>query len=176
MDSMQDKENIEENDIFEEESTDVESRVYEIGYLLVSDLKEEEVPTVYGDLKELVSSFGGQIISDEMPVAINLAYPMRKVIQNVNHNYDSAYFGWVKFFMDPEKVAELKRKLDFDSRIIRFLIIKTVKENTIASKRFVRDASRRKNNVLGKTDESKEEGATINKEEIDKEIEAMVAN
>ena len=152
----------------------VDSRVYEVGYLLVPTLSEEEIPTVYGNLKELVSSFGGKVISDDMPRMISLAYSMPKVLQNVRHKFDSAYFGWVKFFMDADKVLELKKKLDLDQNLIRFLIIKTVKENTIATKRFMsRDMTHKKPLYTKKEDES-EESLPINKEEIDKEIDAMI--
>jgi ribosomal protein S6 len=109
-----------------------------------------------------------------MPKKINLAYQMQKTLQNVINKFNSAYFGWVKFSMEPEKVLELKKKLDLDPNIIRLLIIKTVKENTIAAKRFVhRDMLRRKPLTMKK--EGEEEAAPINKEEVDKEIDAMVA-
>jgi hypothetical protein len=70
----------------------------------------------------------------------------------------------------------LKKKLDADPKIIRFLFIKTVKENTIAAKRFAsRDTVHRRIPLISKEGESKE-SVSINKEEIDKEIEAMVGN
>ena len=174
---MQDKE-LNENVDVSEETFETDPRVYEVGYLLVPTTKEEDVPGVYGSLKELVSSFGGQVISDDIPVMITLAYTMEKVIQNVHHKYDSAYFGWIKFFMDPGKILELKKKLDLDPNIIRFLTLKTVKENTIASKRFIKSDMRKRTPIVGKTEDGPkaEEDTTINKEEIDKEIEAMVAN
>ena len=157
------------------EEKDIDSRVYEVGYLLVPTIFEEEVPVTYGNLKELIASFGASPISDEMPKMIDLAYPMFKTLQNVRNKFDVGYFGWFKFYMEPEKVLELKKKLDLDLNIIRFLIVKTVKENTIASKRFVRrDISYRKNGTTKKEEESKE-AVPINKEEVDKEIDAMVA-
>jgi len=74
------------------------------------------------------------------------------------------------------KSLELKKKLDLDPNMVRFLILKTVKENTVASKRFVhRDAVRRKVPTVKKEGEVSEEVAPINKEEVDKEIDAMVA-
>lgn len=147
-------------------------QVYELGYLLVPTLTEENFPIVYNGLKDLVSSFGGEYISDEMPKMIPLAYSMLKVVSNVRSKFNTAYFGWIKFYMDKEKVGELKKKLDFDANVIRFLILKTVKENTVASKRFVgRDSAYRK---TPKRDENVEV-TPINKEEIDKEIDAMVA-
>ncbi len=148
-------------------------RVYELGYLLVPTVSEEDVPVSYGNLKDMVSSFGGAIISDEMPKMIPLAYQMVKVVSNIRNKFSTGYFGWIKFTMDSAKVLKLKKKLDLDPTIIRFLILKTVKENTIAAKRFVRgDMHRKPKKAAG------EEGGIavpINKEEIDKEIEAMVA-
>jgi ribosomal protein S6 len=172
--SMQENENDKDISSIEENGSS-DSRVYEVGYLLVPSIPEEEIATVYGNLKELVSSLKGQAISDEMPVMINLAYQMQKTVQNVRNKYSTAYFGWMKFYMDAEKVLELKKKLDLDANIIRFLVLKTVKENTIAAKRFVhKDISRKKISPSTKNSEN-EEVAPINKEEIDKEIDAMVA-
>lgn len=147
--------------------------VYELGYLLVPTLSEDEVPTLYGNLKELIASFGGEVTSDEMPKMINLAYTMTKVVSNVRSKYDSAYFGWVKFDMDTQKLLEFKKKLDLDSNIIRFLIIKTVKENNINTRKFaVRDTLKKRTPTVKKEGE---EAAPIDKVEIDKEIDAMVS-
>ncbi len=152
---------------------DVGSKVYELGYLLVPTIAETEVPALYGNLKELVTSFDGGVIADEMPKMINLAYPMQKVVSNVRHKFNTGYFGWIKFIMDSSKVLELKKRLDLDSNFIRFLILKTVKENTIAAKRFTRvDAGHRK--PVPKRNDG-ESVIAINKEEVDKEIDALIA-
>lgn len=177
---MQDKKNINNNDIIESsldinEVAEADARVYEVGYLLVPTISEEVLPAEYGNIKELVASFGGQMISDEMPKLITLAYPMIKVVANVRSKFDTAYFGWVKFEMDPSQVLLLKKKLDIDPKIIRFLIIKTVKENTIAAKRFVQRDSFRKKIVVQATEGETAPVEEINKEEIDKEIDAMVS-
>ena len=162
------------NDAVDSTSTEANNRVYELGYLLVPNIPEENVPVIFGNLKELVSSLGGNHISDEMPKMIPLAYSMVKVVANVRSKFNTAYFGWIKFTMDSDKVLELKKKLDFDPNFIRFLILKTVKENTIAAKRFVRgDFAHRK--PKAKAGEEGEAAAPINKEEIDKEIDALVA-
>lgn len=151
---------------------DIDSRIYEVGYLLSSKIEEGEVPAQYSNLKDLIATLGGAVIADEMPRMINLAYTIVKVVQNVRNKYDTAYFGWTKFEMEPEKVIELKKKLDLDPNFVRFLLVKTVRESTAAPKRFVnRDGIRRKPTPTGEN----EVVAPINKEEIDKEIDAMVA-
>jgi ribosomal protein S6 len=178
---MQEKKNKDKNTLSDEISMDIDetnlgnSRIYEVGYLFVPTISEEELPVNYGNLKELISSYDGQIITDEMPKIINLAYPMTKVIANIRNKFTTGYFGWVKFEMDSQQVLELKKKLDLNPNLIRFLIIKTVKENTIAAKRFVyRDSVHRKAPIkIG--EEISTENKEINKEEIDKEIDAMVA-
>ena len=162
-----------ENEVLNEIQIEGDGRVYELGYLLVPTIPEENVAGVYTNLKDLVSSLGGVAISDEMPKMIPLAYSMVKVVANVRSKFNTAYFGWVKFSMDSDKILELKKKLDFDPNFIRFLILKTVKENTIAAKRFVRGDMRKKPGI-GKTENS-EAIAPINKEEVDKEIDALVA-
>ncbi len=151
---------------------DADSKVYEVGYLLVPTIKEEDVPVTYGNIKELIASFGGEVIMDEMPKMTNLAYEMLKVVSNVRNKFNTAYFGWTKFVMAPDKVLELKKVLDLDPNVIRFLLLKTVKENTIAAKRFVRGETY-KRPTTKKAGEN-EVVAPINKEEIDKEIDAMV--
>lgn len=153
----------------EEETAD---RVYELGYLLVPSISPEDLSVSYGNIKELVSSFGGEIISDEMPRNITLAYAMTKVISNIRNKLNTAYFGWTKFTIDPEKVLEIKKKLDLDPTMIRFLILKTVKENTIASKRFVQRDMIHRRPLVKKTED--EPSVPINKEELDKEIDALV--
>ena len=165
-----------ENKVNKEDATEksgADSKVYELGYLLVPTIATDDVPASYGNLKELVSSFGGEIIGDEMPKMTILAYSISKVISNVRSKFNTAYFGWIKFTMAPEKILELKKTLDLDPNIIRFLILKTVKENTIAAKRFVRGETY-KRPAMKKSAEN-ETATPINKEEIDKEIDALIA-
>jgi|SRR3989344_6345224 len=169
MKSMQEMEN---NTSTEEDNSS--SKVYELGYLSVPTIKEEDLPVFYGNLKELLLSFSGEIIMDEMPKMISLAYSMTKVTSNVRKKFNTAYFGWTKFTMNSQKVLELKKHLDLDPNFIRFLILKTVKENTIAAKRFVRGESYHRISTPKKS-AGNEAVVPINKEEIDKEIDALVA-
>lgn len=147
-----------------------DSRVYEVGYLLVPTIPEDEAPVLFGNIKEMITALNGVVISDDLPKMTALSYVMVKVIANTRKKFDNAYFGWIKFELDPEALVELKKKLEAEENIIRFLITKTVRENTIASRRIpTRDISKRKKEV------AEGEATPINKEAIDKEIEAMIA-
>jgi ribosomal protein S6 len=155
------------------EEVELKTQVYEVGYLLVPTLSEEQVPAVYTSLKDLIASLNGQFISDEMPKMIPLAYTMLKVVQNVRSKFDSAYFGWVKFEMDTESILELKKKLDLDPNIIRFLITKTVKENTLSPKKFVSKEGGARRKTTAKKENTEE--VVLDEKEIDEEIDKMVA-
>jgi ribosomal protein S6 len=166
MGTMLEKEN-------KEKKGDDESRIYEVSYLLVPTIIEEELPAAYGDVKEMVSTSSTNIIIDEVPKMMPLAYEMTKIIKNVHNKFEKGYFGWTKFEADADKVDELKKKMEEDDRVIRFLIVKTVRENTLAGKRITARDSYKKR-MGGAKRAEKREPVEINKEEIDKEIDTLV--
>ncbi|MEK7569287.1 MAG: 30S ribosomal protein S6 [Patescibacteria group bacterium] len=159
-----------------EEEAKVESAptVYEVGYLAAPDLTDEEVARVYAGLKDAVSGAGAEVISDELPKKIPLAYNMEKILGNTRRKFNSAYFGWVKFALPTDKISEVKQKFTDTTEVIRFLVVKTTRESATSGRRFMRDIPYRKPLVTRRKEEAKP-AAPINKEEIDKEIEAMVS-
>ncbi|MEI8130721.1 MAG: 30S ribosomal protein S6 [bacterium] len=146
-----------------------ENGVYELGFLLVPDITEEKLPEVFGTLKDSILARGAVAISEEFPKHIPLAYTMEKTINNKIERFNNGYFGWIKFELEGLKVAELEASLRLRTDVIRHLLVSTVRENTIASKRGFGVRRRTK-------DESGKESAApeMSKEEIDREIEALV--
>ncbi len=151
-----------------------ENRVYELGYLMVPQVEEKDLPMEVGDLKGVIDAKGATTISEEFPKLINLAYEMTKVLNNKNVHFSNGYFGWIKFEASPDQVILLGEELKKYQKIIRFLLVKTVKENTLAGKRPFggRSDMRRKPQVK----KEGEEAQPINKEEIDREIDALVGD
>ncbi|MFA5751031.1 MAG: 30S ribosomal protein S6 [Candidatus Paceibacterota bacterium] len=168
---MLDTDNNESTLTKEEAKNDEKSQIYELGFLLLPSISEENIPVVFDNYKELIISFGGDVISGEMPRMIRLAYVMTKIIENKRNKFDSAYFGWVKFEMSPEKLVELKSKLDLSPDLIRFLIIKTVRENTLAPRKYSGNNNRFKNGVEKR--EEKKDDMPIDEEQVSKEIDAL---
>ncbi len=107
------------------------STIYEVSYLLLPSLAIEQVPGKASSLKEMLTGLGGTVISDENPVLIDLAYPMVKVVGTERHKANTGYFGWIKFEMATEDVEKVKKALDADNTTLRYLIVKTVRENTL---------------------------------------------
>ena len=64
-----------------------------------------------------------------------LAYEMVRVVNNINVRFNEGYFGWIKFEMDAAKVKELEKGLKLDDEVVRYLVVKTVRENTVFTKR-----------------------------------------
>jgi hypothetical protein len=104
---------------------------------------------------------------------LSLAYPMYKVVSNKKTKFESAYFGWVKFDGDPKGVSKIKKALEAKENVLRFIIIKTVRENTLARKPAAFTSKPIKPAVK---EEIKPEDAPqeINEVELDKTIEDLV--
>ena len=60
---------------------------------------------------------------------------MTRVVNNINVRFNIGYFGWIKFELDADKVKELEKGLKLDEEVIRYLVVKTVRENTVFTKR-----------------------------------------
>jgi ribosomal protein S6 len=152
--------------------------VYEASYLLLPTLSEEQVPGKVAGIKEALASFGATIISDEDPVLIDLAYQMVKVVQTNRYKADQGYFGWVKFELEKDSIKLVKKMLDESPDVLRHLIIKTVKENTLLNGKM-KLKSEDKAKKFDDKDESEEEVLDVVKddgvsEEVDKNIDDLV--
>ncbi|MCA9352974.1 30S ribosomal protein S6 [Patescibacteria group bacterium] len=110
-----------------------EPRVYELGYLLMPTVDEGNLGNERDALVALITKFKGIVISEGQPQLIDLAYDMSKMINNKRHNYSQAYFGWIKFDITPNVVEALTEEVETGKSIIRSIMIKTVRENTLTS-------------------------------------------
>lgn len=110
-----------------------ESTVYEVGFHINPHLPEGEVLGKVTDLKQAISERGGIFISEGFPSLYPLAYTITKRIGNDNKRFTQTFFGWIKFEMSPASIVDFKKVLENDTDMIRFLIIKTVREDTMIS-------------------------------------------
>ena len=126
-------------------------KIYELSYLLVPSIAEELVGSQVESINTAVREKVAIFISEEAPRLIDLAYPMVHTVGNKKLKFDSAYFGWVKFELEPGSVEELKHVFARDEQIVRTLLVKTVRENTYLAKRMTAklDAKRRVSKEAG---------------------------
>ena len=166
-------------DIIHDEGT---VTVYEISYLLMPSIALEQVSNKTASLKATLDSSGAKVISSEDPILIDLAYPITKVVGTNRYKVNSGYFGWVKFEASKGEIGTIKKSIDNNDDIIRYLIIKTVKENTLLHGKMMF----KKDEKINKKNESETDSQTyvdtveeVPKEEsvsddIDKSIDDLV--
>lgn len=159
-----------------------EPRVYELGYHLVPTLAEEQIPEASGAVRGMIERISKDIIAEELPVFIDLAYQIVKTVDHKNKRFNEAYFGWIKFEAEPAGIAELEEGLKKDENVLRYLVVKTLKENTFIAKKFAstkikeREEEAAEAPVEGEEVEASEEAVKAPAEDqLDKAIEELVA-
>lgn len=151
------------------------TQVYELGYHIVSTVAEENLPKEVETLKAIVLKDGGSLISEGEPKLINLAYSMTKSVADIKKKFNTAYFGWLKFETKSELIPMIKKAVDANPNILRYLLIKTVRENTLYTPKLnsvkvgEKEAPKVKKSI--KTDEVK----ATSVEDIDKSIDELIA-
>jgi ribosomal protein S6 len=113
-----------------------ENRVYEISYILVPTMLEDAAAEKINSLKQSIASLGASFISEEAPYARDLAYEMLRVIKNVNNRFDTGYFGWIKFELDPANLIKVEKFFKLDEDIIRYIAVKANRDVNIYTKKI----------------------------------------
>ena len=106
--------------------------IYEVGYNIVPTLDATTLKARVDAIRALVTADGGAVIEEGEAKKIDLAYEMVHVADNKRAKYTSAYFGWVKFEASPAYAKAIALAMKADKEVIRFLIVKTVREDTMA--------------------------------------------
>jgi len=148
-----------------------EGNVYELGFLLVPEITEEKLPEAFGAIKDVVQKHGGVAISEEFPKHMALAYTIERPFNNKIERYNEAFFSWIKFELAADALKALDAELRLRGDVVRFLVVKTVRENTMSAKRPM---SVRRKGVASK--EKDPNAPEMSKEEIDREIDALVSD
>lgn len=109
-----------------------EARVYEIGYHIIPTIKEADIEKIVGEIRSVIEKKSGSFIAEGAPSLIKLSYTMsaQEGDRRVKHN--RAYFGWIKFEAGVEIVSSISEALKKNPSFLRFVIFKTVREDTRA--------------------------------------------
>ncbi|MDO8521533.1 MAG: 30S ribosomal protein S6 [bacterium] len=148
-----------------------DARVYEVGYHIIPSVVEADLGIRVTAVRDAIEAAGGRMIADEYPKHVDLAYPMVKLTANKRATHHSAYFGWMKFDAEPKGVKTLETALKKDEFILRFILIKTVRENTMAPKKVFRE---KRAEEVPRAKEAVAEKPVMSEAELDKTIEELV--
>lgn len=152
---------------------DAKKQIYEVGYHLMPTVSESEISKLVVRIRTIIEEKRGNIISEEMPKEQTIAYEIAANTSSKKQKFDKSCFGWIKFEADNSSVSGIKKALEEVAEIMRFILIKTVRENTIFYPKFQRP--KRENERNDKVEISAEV-KEVSEEEIDKGIEQLVLN
>jgi ribosomal protein S6 len=104
-----------------------ESRIYELGFHLDSELPSEEVKKTYQSLRDTIAA-AGTIIAEGEPAKVPLAYTISRSDQAGRRDFNSAFFCWIAYEAEGEGHESVLAAVKAENRVIRFLDIRTTKE------------------------------------------------
>lgn len=143
---------------------------YELAYLVTPLLPQANLDEEVAGMKRGIEAAGGVIVSHEAPKNRYLAYTITRKIANKNVRFTEAYFGWMRFSVMPGAVAAIETMLKKDENIVRHLLIVAPKDEVKEEKEAGASS------VAGKEVLAAPEGGTpISDQELDREIDQMIA-
>ena len=127
---------------------------YELTYLISSDVSGEELKNLSEKIKSFIQEEEGAIKKTTESSKTKLGYPIKEKEQG--------FLTVLNFSLNPEKIANLEKKLKAENQILRYMILnKDLSEKIVYSKRTSPEL---------KTKESKK----VELKEIDKKIEEIL--
>jgi ribosomal protein S6 len=120
------------NDTAEDEAESLVN-VYEIGYHLLPTVADDALPAAVKELTDVLAENGAQMVGEQAPVRMPLAYTLTKRVAGKITGFDEANFGWVAFEMPRANIARVKEAFDANPNVLRFLIITTSRDEVAAN-------------------------------------------
>lgn len=171
---------------------DAETQIYEVGFHIVPSIEETNLGKEVDIIKSLIEKNGGAFISEEFPKKTTLAYTVFKNIDGKIQKFDTAYFGWIKFEMKTDSILNVKEETDLNKNVLRYLIIKTVRESTLTPSTlvFAKDTQvnifkkpktkevieKKKKETTKNKQPTQAEKTSISEKELDKTIEDLLVD
>jgi ribosomal protein S6 len=100
---------------------------YELAFHVLPTVAEGEVADVFTSLKTIIEKAGGTITLEEAPARFELAYEIIKLLEGRNRKFTSAYFGWVRFTLEPAQLEEVTEEVEGVNQLLRHLLIRLTK-------------------------------------------------
>lgn len=147
-----------------------ETRIYEVGYLILPTVPEGELPREVTTLKDALDKEKAAIIAEEFPKLRTLAYIMQKRSGEKHEQHSNGYFGWIKFEASPKSALQIEQAFKQNKLVLRYLLIKTVREHTLTAGRPRVDRRERRDAPQGVSAK-----APVSEVELDKSIEKLIA-
>src|SRR5687767_5604846 len=99
-----------------------DAQVYEVGYLILPSIPEDDLPKVVDSIRKVITENGAKELDSEAPFRRELAYPLTKVVGASRYVVNDAYIGWMKFEGEPSQTPAIKSGLDKIDELLRYLL------------------------------------------------------
>jgi len=159
-----------------EKANDGSVKPYEIGYILLPTISEDNLAEELGKIIGVVESHGGKLHKSDLPKMTDLSYEVSKDIERDRHKFESAYFGFVTFEVDSSNISKIKEELEKNLSIIRFLLITIPNEMLVPPVMQKKVASTQTPKEDAPAPKKEEEKQEMSGEDMDKEIDALIAS
>tara|TARA_B100000745_G_scaffold282203_1_gene215389 strand:- start:798 stop:1322 length:525 start_codon:yes stop_codon:yes gene_type:complete len=162
----------------EENNNEVtDAQVYELGYHILSTVVADDLEGEVAKVRNAIEARGGSFITEGTPEMTTLAFPMFINNGGKKTKYETAYFGWIKFEMEPAKAVALEREdIKTNIQVLRYILIKTTREETRAQLQTEQNTILREVKTTGTIERKvvEEEGGEVSEEQVEEAIEELV--
>jgi ribosomal protein S6 len=152
------------------EDREVVLRVYEAGYHIVPQIKEEDLDATVAKVRAVIEKAGGTFVAEGAPALMKLSYPMTTREGDKNVTYDRSYFGWLKFEAPGEVVEDLTEFFAGTRDIFRSMVFKTIREDTRAKIKAPAMREVKRSETLKTVRKPEEAAGPVSEEELDKAL------
>lgn len=152
-----------------------EKPVYEVGFHIIPTVPESEIGSVIEKIRNALAKGDAEIIKEEFPAKKTLAYVIERSLTGKREKYSESYFGFIKFAIGKEAVGAFASALRNMDEVLRFLVIETVREDTVVPRRAVFSSDRLEGETIKKPIAAPEAAGEISEEELNKSIDALVS-
>lgn len=91
-------------------------QLYQLDYLISPEISEQDAQALGEKIKSLIEKDQGSIVKIELLSNQVLAYEVK--------NFTEAFLAGLSFNLEPEKLEELKKTLESEKNILRYMVFK----------------------------------------------------
>lgn len=91
-------------------------QLYQLDYLISPEVSEQDAQALGEKIKSLIEKDQGSIVKIELLSNQVLAYEVK--------NFTEAFLAGLSFNLEPEKLEELKKTLESEKNILRYMVFK----------------------------------------------------
>lgn len=154
---------------------DTTPQVYEVGYHLLPHLSEGDVTAAVKDLGSFLKTQGAVFVGEKAPEKIDLAYAIERRVDGKYQAVRSAYFGWIAFELSPSAIGDVKKFMDMNPSVLRYLITTTSADEVkaVMEGKVLMPKAQSSTEAISAPKRAEEQSAEVTEADLDKALESI---